>query len=171
MSKLDIVIAGDDVSKKKPDPMIYNLASQKLGVKPENCVVIEDSMVGLKAAKSANMNCIITYTESTKTENFYGVGADAIIGSLKGVSLNDIFAPMMAGENELLIKQRDAKPVGKTTLSDTQPVSVVIPVAEAAEAVVSPAVPIPVPEEVTPRYTGWTPHFMILKPSDQPKLA
>ena len=36
------------------------------------CVVIEDSIVGLKAAKGAGMRCIITYTESTENEDFYG---------------------------------------------------------------------------------------------------
>ncbi len=35
------------------------------------CVVIEDSLVGLRAAKGAGMLCIITYTESTKNEDFY----------------------------------------------------------------------------------------------------
>lgn len=55
LSKLDIVVAGDDVSAKKPDPMIYNLASQRLGVPPDRCIVIEDSIVGLKAARAANM--------------------------------------------------------------------------------------------------------------------
>ena len=55
LSKLDIVVAGDDVSAKKPDPMIYNVASQRLGIPPERCIVIEDSIVGLKAAKAANM--------------------------------------------------------------------------------------------------------------------
>ncbi len=34
LGKLDIVVAGDDVSAKKPDPMIYNVASQKLGIPP-----------------------------------------------------------------------------------------------------------------------------------------
>jgi beta-phosphoglucomutase-like phosphatase (HAD superfamily) len=41
-------------------------------VKSGRCVVIEDSLVGLRAAKGAGMRCIITYTESTKNEDFYG---------------------------------------------------------------------------------------------------
>ena len=56
LSKLDIVIAGDDVSIKKPDPMIYNIARDRLSIQdPLQCVVIEDSLVGLRAAKSAGM--------------------------------------------------------------------------------------------------------------------
>jgi len=61
-------IAGDDVDKKKPDPKIYNVAAQKLGLDPSECVVIEDSTIGLQAALGAGMRCIITYTPSTKQQ-------------------------------------------------------------------------------------------------------
>lgn len=40
-------------------------------------MVVEDSIVGLRAAKAANMKCVITYTVETKDEDFYGAGADA----------------------------------------------------------------------------------------------
>jgi beta-phosphoglucomutase-like phosphatase (HAD superfamily) len=52
-NKLDVCILGDDVSKLKPDPMIYVTASERLQIDPSKCVVIEDSMVGLRAAKGA----------------------------------------------------------------------------------------------------------------------
>lgn len=51
--KLNVCILGDDVSKLKPDPMIYNTAAERLNIDPSNCVVVEDSMVGLRAAKGA----------------------------------------------------------------------------------------------------------------------
>ena len=51
-----------------------------------NHVVIEDSLVGLRAAKGAGMKCIITYTESTKDEDFYGEGADAVVADLSKVA-------------------------------------------------------------------------------------
>ena len=63
------------------------MASEQMGVAPENCVVIEDSLVGLRAAKGAGMKCIITYTASTKDEDFYAEGADAVIEDLSNVSL------------------------------------------------------------------------------------
>ena len=43
----------DVVPKKKPDPAIYLLAAKTLGLDPQRCVVIEDSHIGLQAAKSA----------------------------------------------------------------------------------------------------------------------
>jgi HAD superfamily hydrolase (TIGR01509 family) len=51
--KLDVTILGDDVSKLKPDPLIYVTAAKRLNIDPSRCVVIEDSIVGLKAAKGA----------------------------------------------------------------------------------------------------------------------
>ena len=113
---LDVCILGDDVSEKKPSPMIYNEARKRLGIKDaRQCVVIEDSAVGLRAAKSANMRCIITYTDSTASEDFYELEADAKVSSLKcdngQVTLDRIFDPMKDGnwedEPELLAEIRD----------------------------------------------------------------
>ena len=51
---------GDAVAKKKPAPDVYNLAAKTLGVPKEQCVVIEDSGIGLQAAKAAGMACCVT---------------------------------------------------------------------------------------------------------------
>lgn len=59
------VVAGDDVKSKKPDPSIYVEASRRLGVSGKDCIVIEDSVIGLQAATGAGMPCVITYTCST----------------------------------------------------------------------------------------------------------
>ncbi|EIE19257.1 HAD-like protein [Coccomyxa subellipsoidea C-169] len=69
---LDVFMAGDDVEKKKPDPSIYRIAAQRLGVDPSECLVVEDSTIGLKAALGAGMRCIITYTSSTRDQDFDG---------------------------------------------------------------------------------------------------
>ncbi|GLI69657.1 hypothetical protein VaNZ11_014332 [Volvox africanus] len=74
------VFAGDVVPKKKPDPAIYLLAARELGVNPARCVVVEDSRIGLKAAKAAGMTCIITKSSYTQEEDF--TGADAVFPSL-----------------------------------------------------------------------------------------
>eukprot|EP00798_Chlamydomonas_sp_ICE-L_P008216 gene8216-1482_t len=70
------VFAGDMVPKKKPDPAIYLLAAKELGVNPERCAVIEDSHIGLNAAKSAGMTCFVTKSSYTGNEDFRG--ADGI---------------------------------------------------------------------------------------------
>ncbi|CAM9378794.1 unnamed protein product [Discosporangium mesarthrocarpum] len=81
LEKFDLVLAGDDVPKRKPDPMIYNLASSKLEVDPTRCIVIEDSLIGLEAALGAGMRCIITHTDSTRGQDFTGaVGVFSELG-------------------------------------------------------------------------------------------
>ncbi|XP_010426330.1 PREDICTED: haloacid dehalogenase-like hydrolase domain-containing protein At3g48420 [Camelina sativa] len=70
------IFAGDVVPKKKPDPAIYNLAAETLGVDPSKCVVVEDSGIGLAAAKAAGMTCIVTKSGYTADEDFEN--ADAI---------------------------------------------------------------------------------------------
>jgi HAD superfamily hydrolase (TIGR01509 family) len=67
--KFDLVLAGDVVSNKKPDPEIYNLALSKLGLKPEECFVVEDSKNGVKAAKAAGLNCVVTTNVYTQKED------------------------------------------------------------------------------------------------------
>lgn len=64
------VFAGDIVARKKPDPAIYNLAAKELALDPGKCVVVEDSNNGLRAAKAANMNCIVTISSYTAKEDF-----------------------------------------------------------------------------------------------------
>ena len=68
----EFVLAGDVVSKKKPDPEIYELAKSRLGLPPNACLVIEDSRNGLLAARAAGLPCLITTSAYTKDENFAG---------------------------------------------------------------------------------------------------
>ena len=85
------IFAGDIVSKKKPDPAIYNLAKEYYGVGAGNCVVIEDSRIGLLAAKGAGMNCIVTKSIYTAQENFSE--ADMVVdelGETGGVTLDTL---------------------------------------------------------------------------------
>jgi HAD superfamily hydrolase (TIGR01509 family) len=67
--KFDIVLAGDVVSKKKPDPEIYNLALTRTGLKPEEVMVVEDSRNGVLAAKAAGTNVVVTTNSYTEKED------------------------------------------------------------------------------------------------------
>jgi beta-phosphoglucomutase-like phosphatase (HAD superfamily) len=89
------VFAGDVVARKKPDPAIYLLAAEKLGLDPARCVVVEDSNNGLRAAKSAGMRCIVTVSSYTGEEDF--ALADCVVEDLgdppgKTVTLKDLAA-------------------------------------------------------------------------------
>ncbi|KAM3387905.1 hypothetical protein ACQJBY_010615 [Aegilops geniculata] len=85
---LDCFLAGDDVKMKKPDPSIYITAAKKLGLESKNCLVVEDSVIGLQAAKGAGMSCIITYTPSTANQDFKD--AIATYPDLSNVRLEDL---------------------------------------------------------------------------------
>ena len=71
-SRLSGVFAGDQVTSKKPDPDIYQLAARELGLAPEGCLVIEDSGIGLRAALAAGMPCVITTSAYTMDDDFTG---------------------------------------------------------------------------------------------------
>jgi HAD superfamily hydrolase (TIGR01509 family) len=76
----DFVLAGDVVKKKKPDPAIYNLALEKAGLSPDECIVIEDSRNGVLAAKAAGMHVVATTNVYTEKEDLHE--ADIIVTCL-----------------------------------------------------------------------------------------
>jgi HAD superfamily hydrolase (TIGR01509 family) len=78
--KFDLVLAGDVVSKKKPDPEIYNLALSKLELKPEEVFVVEDSKNGVAASKAAGLKTIVTTNGYTEKEDLNA--GDVIVSSL-----------------------------------------------------------------------------------------
>jgi len=78
----DIVVSGEEVEHGKPHPDIYLRAAQKLGVAPKNCLVIEDALSGVQAAKSAGMR--VAAIPDTRYVNIadYEAKADYVLESL-----------------------------------------------------------------------------------------
>ncbi len=54
----DVLVSGEDVTVGKPEPDVFLFAAQKLGREPGECVVVEDSPNGIRAAKNAGMVCV-----------------------------------------------------------------------------------------------------------------
>lgn len=54
-SSFNVIVDGTNVSKAKPDPEVFLNAARELNIKPENCVVFEDSVAGIEAANTADM--------------------------------------------------------------------------------------------------------------------
>ncbi len=79
-SRFAAILAGDVVSKKKPDPEIYNLAARRLNLEPARCVVVEDSRNGFLAAQAAGMHCLVTTNGYTEHEDFSQ--ADLVVSEL-----------------------------------------------------------------------------------------
>jgi HAD superfamily hydrolase (TIGR01509 family) len=71
----DAVVTGSDVRRKKPDPEIFLAAAERLGVRAEECLVVEDAPNGLRAAKSAGAACL-GLTTKFDVAVLRGAGAD-----------------------------------------------------------------------------------------------
>lgn len=78
--KIDLVLAGDVVKSKKPDPEIYLLALQKIMLPRANVLVIEDSENGVNASKNAGLKVLVTVNDYTRNEDQRH--ADAVVTCL-----------------------------------------------------------------------------------------
>ena len=85
----DALVHGEEVELKKPAPDIFLTAARKLGVVPGACVVIEDAINGVRAAKAAGMRCIAV-AHSFPPERLQQ--ADFVIATIGGLSLADLTA-------------------------------------------------------------------------------
>jgi beta-phosphoglucomutase len=83
----DTVVSSEDVVKKKPAPDIFLAAARKLGVEPTACVVIEDAVHGVEAAKTAGMRCIAV-AQTFPAEQLHG--ADIVLPRISDVMLETI---------------------------------------------------------------------------------
>ena len=54
----DAYVTGEDIEHKKPAPDIFRIAAERIGVRPERCVVVEDAITGVLAAKAAGTRCL-----------------------------------------------------------------------------------------------------------------
>ncbi|MDQ4069077.1 MAG: HAD-IA family hydrolase [Actinomycetota bacterium] len=74
----DVVVAGDDVENRKPDPEVFNVALEKLGLEaPDGVVVVEDSAEGVSAAKAAGLCCAVVVNGYTADHDL--AGADLVL--------------------------------------------------------------------------------------------
>jgi HAD superfamily hydrolase (TIGR01509 family) len=101
------VFAGDVVPAKKPDPAIYQLTVERLGLRKEDTLVVEDSRTGLLAATAAGLRCLVTVNGYTRDEDF----AEAV---LVVSELGDPGRPPI----EVLANRGAARPGAYLTLDD-----------------------------------------------------
>jgi beta-phosphoglucomutase len=79
----DVVLTVDEVHHSKPNPEIFLKSALKLKSRPEKCVVVEDSVFGVKAAKAAKMACVAVLTGVYSREELKKANPDLIVNSLK----------------------------------------------------------------------------------------
>ena len=71
----DALVCGDEVARKKPDPEIFLLAAGRLALPPGRCLVVEDAVNGVKAARAAGMRALGITTSFTE-ESLRSAGAE-----------------------------------------------------------------------------------------------
>jgi HAD superfamily hydrolase (TIGR01509 family) len=81
-----LIVDGSEVAHGKPDPEAYLVTARKLGVAPDECVVFEDSHVGVVAAKRAGMYCIAVRNPRAQTWQDLSA-ADLVVDSLREISV------------------------------------------------------------------------------------
>ncbi len=86
LERLAVLVCGEDVARKKPDPEAYRCALERLALPPQACVAVEDSRNGLLAARAAGLRTLIVRSLYARDEDF--AEADAVY---------DGYAPHTAG--------------------------------------------------------------------------
>ncbi len=81
-----VVVTGNDVEEGKPDPAIYRVACEQLGVPAENVVAFEDAVSGVRAARGAGIRCI-GVGEPVQGEKLRQAGADCVIQNFRAITV------------------------------------------------------------------------------------
>jgi beta-phosphoglucomutase len=78
-----VVFTADSISHSKPNPEIFLKTASMIGAKPDRCVVAEDSLFGVKAAKAAKMGCVAVLTGVYSRAELEGEKPDLIVQTLE----------------------------------------------------------------------------------------
>jgi len=84
----EVVVTASDVSRGKPDPMVYQLACERLGITPCHALAFDDAPGGILAAKSAGLRCVGVSSNGLAPQ-LLDAGAEQIIRDFRHVTLND----------------------------------------------------------------------------------
>ncbi len=86
----DAIVTADDVEETKPNPALFLLAAEKLGVRPNEAIVLEDSPNGVNGAKRAQMFVVAVPNSVTAGADLSA--ADLLLSSLDEITLDDLLA-------------------------------------------------------------------------------
>jgi beta-phosphoglucomutase len=87
------VIGMEETQRGKPDPQVFLLAAERLGVPPGRCVVFEDAVAGVQAARAGGMKCVaVRFVGHHPEAALRQAGADLVVPTLEGVSAATVLA-------------------------------------------------------------------------------
>ncbi len=90
--RFETIITADRVEQVKPDPALYRIALDELGVHPWRSLAIEDSVNGLRAAKAAEMSCLVVPNPVTERLSWPRELEDLRLSSLTEMTLQEVLA-------------------------------------------------------------------------------
>jgi beta-phosphoglucomutase len=83
--EFDAIIDGNDIPRSKPDPAVFTIAARRLGVSPQECLVVEDADAGVEAGAAAGMTVLAVGAAAghpraaRSAENLAGISADELL--------------------------------------------------------------------------------------------
>ncbi len=90
-SFLSAIVSAEDTTRGKPDPQVFLTAAARLNVQPRRCLVFEDAVSGVEAAKAGGMKCIaVRFVGHHSADKLAQAGADRVVASLADVSPEDV---------------------------------------------------------------------------------
>src|SRR5262245_44603329 len=84
LERFGAIVTAEDVTRGKPDPEVYLRAAERLGARPERCLVFEDAIVGVQAARGAGMR-VIGVATAYEPADLVGAGAERAIATFEGL--------------------------------------------------------------------------------------
>jgi beta-phosphoglucomutase len=83
----DVIISSEDTQRGKPDPQVFLMAAQRLGLPAARCVVLEDAVAGVEAARAGGMKCIaVRFAGHHPEDALRRAGANLVVDNLEEVS-------------------------------------------------------------------------------------
>jgi beta-phosphoglucomutase len=78
------IVSFEDTTRGKPDPQVFQIAAQRLQRPPQQCVVFEDAVAGVQAAKAGGMHCVaVSFVGHHPPEKLQAAGADLVVHTLE----------------------------------------------------------------------------------------
>jgi beta-phosphoglucomutase len=87
----DAIVGMEDTQRGKPDPQVFLVAAEKLGVPPNRCVVLEDAVAGVEAAKAGGMKCVaVTFVGHHSADKLKVAGADRVVKCFTEITADEV---------------------------------------------------------------------------------
>jgi beta-phosphoglucomutase len=89
----DAIVSMEDTQRGKPDPQVFLVAAGKLAIPPSRCVVLEDAVAGVEAAKAGGMKCVaVTFVGHHPAERLKTAGADRVVKCFTEITADAVLA-------------------------------------------------------------------------------